>query len=406
LFANPYIKHYKAYLKQIRKKSEEVKNYIDLSMLHMNLNNIDESLAVQEQMRERFPERADLRALYALMLGGLGRKEEAREKWGETVGILLDDPDSGIKFRPVGESSNEVMEYMPKKFFRKALLIKRPRRSSPESVRKDYAINEALYSIISASFYKKEISCIPVPEPISIITEEPLQVLTRRIPSKDLNSLFYNKENPSPEYFKILLNVVYNLGLVQGIATRNLSGNSLNGIELQKFDYAHEIYERIFKRFGRSEHSEKITEYLLNHIYGNKNNLEFFIEGDFYSSNALEEGIILDFERAAIGDPVCDISMFLSSIALFDNEGLFNNYVQSLSKHSCQEIDPARLRQSMNAHLIFYTFCLSGSRIYHNDSKRGLYFIGESLRLSEEQGLDELKEHIIKYAKENLCKSL
>ncbi|MCX6707566.1 MAG: hypothetical protein NT001_05505, partial [Candidatus Woesearchaeota archaeon] len=125
LFANPYIKHYKAYLKQIRKKSEEVKNYIDLSMLHMNLNNIDESLAVQEQMRERFPERADSRALYALMLGGLGRQEEAKEKWGETVGILLKGTDASLKFRKIGESVNDVLEYSPSKFFKNSILFKK-----------------------------------------------------------------------------------------------------------------------------------------------------------------------------------------------------------------------------------------------------------------------------------------
>ncbi|MBD3313727.1 hypothetical protein GF345_04760 [Candidatus Woesearchaeota archaeon] len=348
----------------------------------------------------------DVMALNAIahskFCSGPDREERVRSAWGDVVEKILEMPEN--EFQRLGESSNEVLIYKPRDrtFISDLLALKRG--NDGESILKDYFINVKLEGVL------REQGLIIVPEPLDIYySNDQLYSILKLEDSPDIAS------TPREEWASSIPKVVMNLASLQGFMTRELKGASYidvsdgirsHRVQLGQFDYFKEINKRILSRFGNNEHSDNLAKTLISNIHDNKIGMPFFIQGDFYSTNALASGKILDLERSANGDPVLDFSLFCLSTDLSQGETMISPYTEYLCDSSGHSITIDQTRRSFYAHLPFYSFCLSGSRLHHGDPESAKHYIALTKSIMEDMGLHDMRDSFMHYSEKCLEPSL
>ena len=124
LVSNFYVSEYLRYKKELRKNPDNLNSHLNLYVLHYLTGDNERTEEIYSQIESKFPDRVESKALHAIMLQEIGKKEESRQKWGDLISLLLKDSGSEYNFSPRGESTNKVLEYRPREFFKDALLFK------------------------------------------------------------------------------------------------------------------------------------------------------------------------------------------------------------------------------------------------------------------------------------------
>ena len=152
-------------------------------------------------------------------------------------------------------------------------------------------------------------------------------------------------------------------------------------------------------RIGKNPSLEKfLVEY--RKIIPEKS-LKYFLHGDYYPTNILLGGYVIDFEKKMVGDPMIDLAHFIEH-PMFDglNRGeLIYTYVDQYKTEDKQ-------MAIMEAYLNNYQFarihtdiCLVGAHLAQGNTEMAEIYVNKTVAAMEENKMADLREAFINYMK-------
>ena len=267
-------------------------------------------------LNETLPE---LRFFYAMLLDeekDVGLKERT---WMHGLDLLLKQ---GDKFEKIADTRNEVFEFGGSGDFLKHLFVFK-RSGLRDPLLRDHVVCSSIYKGLWKSDARREFEVVP--EPLHFFRhhgDHNYYNITKREDKVDLERLLESGEDIKEHMVKAIENLV----AVHAIGSAELETNGEYFIEskgmrvnLSAYDYIGELDKRLFERLGRSGKSERMLELYLNHLK-KFNHLEFLCHGDLYLSNVLEDGLVIDFDRAVVGNPSLDLGTLIDSAGSYSYE--------------------------------------------------------------------------------------
>ncbi|MBU0666423.1 MAG: tetratricopeptide repeat protein [Nanoarchaeota archaeon] len=148
--------------------------------------------------------------------------------------------------------------------------------------------------------------------------------------------------------------------------------NKTYNITIPKLEINKEFLKRSFLKkkndaCPRLIFNSEIKEFFMEYSYFMEmtRELNFFIHGDFYATNVLEGGLIIDFEKVCIGDPTHDISQLLEN-PLFDKlnkEELLNHYTNELVDFEKNPKIPNIIQENYQKYRVHICLCETGAHL-------------------------------------------
>jgi len=295
-------------IEKIEREPENTSYHLSrISSLYVeeDLEDFKHAVTVSTSVNKTSPE---IRFVYALMSDDLSENRLAEEMWDKGINLLLRE---GAEFEKIADSRNEVLEFKGREFFRKLLVFKRG--EDDLNLRKEFIINSLLYDGLSEIGEGSRIV-----RPLGFFRsfqEDRFYEVTRREDEPNLASLVEQGHDVS----KHLEETMKSLGLVHAIGLNHLREGqepyveSRGGrVKIPRYDYGYEIHRRLTNRFGINDKGARFMDLYLQYVEDFEQ-LDFLLLGDFYSTNALRQGIIVDFESASIGNPSLDQACMIES---------------------------------------------------------------------------------------------
>jgi len=144
------------------------------------------------------------------------------------------------------------------------------------------------------------------------------------------------------------------------------------------FDFAEEVKRRFISRVGHHESEEELLEQVRALVCSELGSMpsSYLIHGDFYDTNVLEGGVLLDLERASIGNPVVDLASFLGNPGYkgVDRNGMLCAYLSCLAGFSDVPFSEADLLNAFPTAELLDGICQIGSKLNRGDLSAALQY--------------------------------
>jgi len=190
----------------------------------------------------------------------------------------------------------------------------------------------------------------------------------------------------------------------------NINGMGFE-IVLKEFDYVKNITARLIEgknhdrlpRLGRNDFTDAFME-AYKDFYGRKLlfvPVKAFINCDFYDWNVLSDGSIIDPGEGAIGNPIVDVTHFLSN-PMYSSimQEIAGFYLEELAKKSLPKLhNEEQVRASWLPNLIHNHLCFIGTSVKNDDKNTAKQLYQKVLELMEKEGETDLLRAAESYVK-------
>jgi len=333
-------------------------------------------------------ERTELNVLFAVFLGLLERYKERFEKkgiivpdkiksyqqWKKIVEIILEEKKDGKKFEGIFESreGNEILEYIPSEFLKEVFIFKRSKNR--DALKKEYLVNSILWDL-GRGVSEEERTKLARPLSFIMERENYSYYISRRRPLKTLEEVFEDASDKEKD--RMLIESVKNIRKMHEISYWNLQENSFyvddglvsREMELARYNYNENLMRRLIRRLGVNQKGVDLCEAIIKDVYPYSKRFTCVINGDLAISNLLEDGSVIDFEMATIGNPVIDVVTTLED-PKNGKDGkywIFKHYYLDQEK---VEEKGFFLHDSYEPHVAFVSACQTGSKFAQAQNKR------------------------------------
>jgi len=327
-----------------------------MSYIHACLENGDETTVYEKVWPEIVANNSSLeiKLAHALSLSKSSRTKEATNLWEEIIENQRD------KLQKVGESRNEVLEITGSEKLKGTIIIKRGKDLGKEA----YVLSEAYRST--------PINRLFTPVLVIHYTNGKETLITFRRAAENLDKKI-NEENS--ESAMLSLARLHSLRL-----------------KLPTYDPLIELNRRLFDRLGHLQKGFPLFNTLRKILETQEGEL-VTSHCDFYPTNILDDGTIIDLETSCIYYPDLDIENFRSHPNAPKNETAIKKYLELRSEIEGKEI------KLFNRH-IYRVLCPAfqiGSFYAKGDNESSLMFIEQTLEGINETGLQQLKDPLMYY---------
>ncbi|MDP3918309.1 MAG: phosphotransferase [Nanoarchaeota archaeon] len=329
---------------------------------------IDKDTAFKEtwpQILEQQPDNLELKLMHAIVLSQSSREDEAKTIWKNLI--------SGLSFEQIGESRNQVLTLANNEHTKRTVIIKKGKNLEKE------------YQVLRTIRDNTPVRELFTPTPVILFKEgEEDTLITFRRDSQTLD--FYLQDKG---YLKELPDIAKNLA--------RLHSTKLP-MELPFYNPIQELNRRFISRFGENEKAIILIYHFLQIYNKIKERGTTLIHGDFYPTNILSDGTIIDLETISYGHPSLDIETFLGHPKLdIDEEELFKDYIKNRSEIEQRYITISGIEKDF--YTVFSSACQTGSFFAKEDIETSLYFRERTLNRIEGTGLITLREPFLQYLK-------
>lgn len=203
-------------------------------------------------------------------------------------------------------------------------------------------------------------------------------------------------------------NALKNLAMVHNLVSKEVYGKKSieyqsNKLKIQQFNYIHNLERRFLSRFKKTKQLEDFARSYSEILLGLRNIDEkgnslnnCFLHGDFFYTNVLEGGTIIDWERnpeGFVGNPMYDVMNYLSH-PLFNEkrDELLQFYLSNVNVNFNILEQDAMFNNLQTSICHTATYLSRGDNLWKD-------FANQSYGAMKFYGLDELAEKFIKVLK-------
>ena len=376
--------------KQIEKDPSDLASYFSLAGTLFELNYPEKSLEVLEDMLHNSPGLPELFCYTAGFCEMINKSEDAQGYLRRAIEVFLSMPDPERRFKPIPGSRNEVM-IIDSAYMGKIFVLKRNPLSG--GIRKERAVtllsNAALrayiaqeglgigFSTIEQSlsflehnnqFYhvKKRKPGLPLDKKYAAVAGDAAAALV-----SDINSALASLA-------KLHGLVSPHTAIEDGVHYAIIKNGHEQKERIPVFDFAEEVKRRFISRVGHHESEEELLEQVRALVCSELGSMpsSYLIHGDFYDTNVLEGGVLLDLERASIGNPVVDLASFLGNPGYkgVDRNGMLCAYLSCLAGFSDVPFSEADLLNAFPTAELLDGICQIGSKLNRGDLSAALQY--------------------------------
>ncbi|MBI2672384.1 hypothetical protein HYX16_05605 [Candidatus Woesearchaeota archaeon] len=380
----------------------DTENYFDLIDIGLRSGNIKAGAHYWSRLCDiELEERKDLNVLYAMFLDSLEKNKKnlqgkdvimpaetkPKMQWEKSLSLILSEEGIEEKFRKIADSRNEVLEYGPSKFLRSTFVFKRGKNE--EDLRKGYLVNLFLENLNQKIKLAK--SLIFLPEHNGLAYD-----ISRRKPLRNLEDLFneLTDAEKEPTLCEALANesIIHRASreIIKEAEEYHLSADGIEPVVLKRFDYIKALKRRLFDRLGINQSGIAFLSYLELDKY--KEFVLSLINGDLAISNILEDGTVLDFEKAAIGNPMIDVITTLEDPknGNVSREKIFREvYLRDYGT-----LEREFLEESYKPYAVFVSAYQVGSKTHQGDIKRAKGFAINVMEKSSSKVKDSFARYL------------
>ncbi|MEK6936541.1 MAG: hypothetical protein AABW58_00550 [Nanoarchaeota archaeon] len=400
-----------------RKNPKDIIPYFELISNEIRQPNIKDGLWWWKEVCKLDLEgKVEINILFALFLDYLEKNREklsgksiyfphreSEDQWRKTVKLILE---RDFKFESIGiDSRNEVLEIGPSQFLRNAFVFKRGDKK--EELKRGFDVNLGLYKLGEKVLGKEELKLVRSLYFADDINGKTYDV-TQRKPWRNLEDVF-DEVDSDYEKSRLLVTALRNERRIHEISRVGLrnSGFEFDGVkaDLRPYDYGETLNRRLIERFGRNQRGVDLTEAIIKETAPYSGRFTSLINGDLAISNLLEDGTVIDFEKASIGNPVIDAITTLEDPknGSTGKRWLFNQYYLENVEGEEKEF----LEESYKPHAAFISMCQTGSKFAQAEKKRKEGKTEQAEKDMErsrgfarqvvERGSSEVKDKFVKY---------
>ncbi len=367
--------------KQIEKNRKSIIPYMSLTTILFELNYPEKSLEIFEQMLQNNPELPELFCYAASFCEMINRHEDAQSYLRRGIDVFLSKPDAESRFREIPGSRNEVL-YINSRYLGKEFIFKRS--PEEEGIRRESTVTSLTNDVLNEYLLQYNLGrdFVTVEQSISFLEHLGLFYHNKkRNPGKRLEEKYakITRENAASLMQDINASLA-SLAKLHGLVSPHvLSENKTYYVthrtrQEQKeiipvFDFSEEIKRRFISRLGHHESEkellDRINEFVNSELRGIANN--YLIHGDFYDTNVLEGGVLIDLERASIANPFVDLASFFGNpkykeLDKLDKAELLGFYLSQLNSFSKAPLGAAEIKLYPHVELLV-NMCQIGSKL-------------------------------------------
>ncbi len=365
---------------KIRKDPRNVKSYFDLIDTYLTRGEIKEGVEVWDALCTlSLDGKVEFNVLLALFLEAIEKNMEklkekrfslpkftSEEQWKRTIEIIIN---RNLEFCEIGvESRNKVLEIGPSEFLKNTFVFKRGENKG--ELRRGFGVNSGLYRLGEKILGKDELQLVR-----SLYFADDIAGLaydvSQRKPLRNLDDAF-DKIDSDLGKARLLVKALKNERKIHEISREALRDGCFEvddiKIELKPYDYTETINRRLLGRFGSSQKGTDLTEIVVDEISPYSERFECILNGDLAISNLLEDGSVIDYEKACIGNPVIDAVTTLEDPknGRTGKNWLFKHYYLDQVDGREREF----LEESYKPHAVFISMCQTGSKFEQAQRKR------------------------------------
>lgn len=352
--------------RRAEKYPDDISNYFGFISAALLTGKFNEAVDCFGKLSERdLDSRVELNILYSMFLDSLERRKfqgekidaKSEEQWKRTVELILKRTD--LEFRTIGvDSRNRVLEIGPSTFLKNTFVIKTG--ENKKELEKGNKINRGLYKLgerelgryvlklaRSLNFCEVDGVCYDV---------------SQRKPLRNLEEAFENSSDI--EKSRKIVEALKNQRKIHEVSRLGLNGRvfEIDGInvELDYYDFDANLRRRVFKRFGENQRGVELEEAVVKEVSRFNGKFDCVLNGDLAISNILDDGSIIDYEKACIGIPTIDAATTLEDPknGKIGRDGLFKDYYLDSIDGSERDL----LEESYKPIGVFVSICQTGSK--------------------------------------------
>ncbi|MEK6839757.1 MAG: hypothetical protein AABX72_02350 [Nanoarchaeota archaeon] len=336
------------------------------------------------------------------------------------------------KFRRVGESMNEVVEYTPSRRARQRFIFKRGK--NPVTIEKEYDINRACERICKAEHTgiqpPTSIACFDGPDNLTyhvMLRDDASSLEQYVIPrgvlaEQGIRSLELQNTEQIQHHSRLIARLHADVTKHVHIDSEGCFLEGMDGkkVRLHQREYQEEFLSRVIRGRGYDTHprlgSVKYTpeqhpeikafvdaagEYFspLEKYKG------MFTHGDLALRHFFMNGTLIDFEHAALGNPFVDLAGFYLN-TLANPSHFITPYLEEMKSRSGRIFPDAN--EQMERAWLYQAFCQAGTMlgrmptgmtnrmVRHFRIQRWSDLMGEIMFMMQQEGLDDLQTKFLK----------
>jgi len=350
---------------------------LEEAFLHLEWGDEKESAKSMFGLLRENPYNFELRLLNALFLSKISHPDEVHAWEG-----IICDREADLK--SVGDSRNEVFEIDDAdEYVKQVVIIKRGPKSEFTNASSNLEYEHSVLETLEEEIEPEKKMCVT---PIVCYKEEDSVILvTKRKKGQNLESLL----GQSPERkLKESLQAMTSLARIHGVDKDKFK-------QLKPYNIHKALSRRFIERFGVNKHTREFFNAYI--AFARKFSLEdeTFVHGDFYPTNVIEGGIILDFETGCVGEPGLDYENFIAAPSLvdIDKDLLFKRYKEE------REESEKRIIHISNRELyaVHTAICQTGSFYAKGDMRSSQHFFELAVNNLKAMNEAKLEEHLVRY---------
>ncbi len=311
---------------------------------------------------DQHPGNLELQLLRALMVSQSKLTYTAQASWQYILETNLD------RLRKIAESRNEVVEIDANTYVRGVVVIKKG-----GGLEREYNI---LLHLRANTPVEPQITVMPIAH---YRTGQQEILITKRRPGHNLERLLRaDRSNVQRETVSALK------------AIAHIHDCPPPKTPIEQYNPLQEVQRRLFSRFGYTTKAERLETALRVEWERRAVDGTTLIHGDFYPTNVLEGGLVLDFEKASYGDSTFDVENFIGAPELdgIDEDGAIRAYQEQRGKGALANRDLWRVHSAI---------CQVGSFHAKGDLVGRAYFATRAVITMEQASLREPLTRFLAY---------
>ncbi|GEM_PF-5470113 len=229
------------------------------------------------------------------------------------------------------------------------------------------------------------------------------------------------KGNPK-QISQEIINALFSLATIHTISTSALkkggndyyfeTADSTNNAYISiipELIYAENLEKRFISRIGDNNKLKKFEEKYKKYI--NNIKTKFFLHGDYYPTNILSEGQIIDLEKRCMGSPTLDIAHLLEHPRIGSTREYLEVYAKSFEKINNNLGKDGQyiydiINQEYEKNAVHVNLCLTGAMLAQENIQYAQLHLTKALWILENTNANELKESLTDYIRASPHESL
>lgn len=367
--------------KLLNKNPNNIDHYFSLIDAGLRSGNLEESVNYWKKLCNLdLDKRIEFNVLFALFIEATKSTKinlNSEEQWKYTSELAIK---KGKDLKKITDSRNAVLELGPTEFLKSTFVFKKNITKDDfkamEDLKRDFEINKELYKLTEID---KEIK---VARPLAFFEDINGYAfdVTQRKPLKNLEDVF---ENASDEQkTQMLKSALENerrihkaskekIKFEEGTHIEN-NGIYFGNVKLSNYDYRAQLKRRLLERVGVNNEGQDLIETILEELISpinriNDKRYNTLIHGDLALPNLLEDGTEIDFEKAAFGNPIIDVTTTLEDPK---NNNVNRELLKDYYLNSYVSEEKELLNESYNIHSLFVSACQVGSKLSQSEKSK------------------------------------